>query len=386
LRDDEADLGHQVREHYRRHRVSSPTDGPVEGGRPLLRGRLFGFPVPLDLSCVIIMGVLGYRPGVTVTEIVLWLLITPLAVLSHELGHAVLARAAGAAPQIALAGFGGVTTYTPPRELSRGRSLGISLAGPAVGLVLGFILLGVNRTVGTDLASDSWQHIALVYGVWTCLGWSLFNLLPVLPLDGGQAMRELLPGSPEVRLRRAAGVSIVVAALAAAAAYQYFGLFAALFLVFFAVTNFLTLREMTGSRASARAEPGTPESAVVQLLWQNQPARARQVLESFTATETPVDLAVHGAVLALTGDPAQGHALITQEVQRRPGDPNASALLVLTLALEHDWDGLVTTLQGPIAPSIPGSVIERAVEEARATGREDVAGRLTLLAAQRSER
>ncbi len=57
--------------------------------------------------------------------------------------------------------------------------------------------------------------------------------------------------------------------------------------------------------------------------------------------------------------------------------------MILTLALEHDWDGLVTTLQGPIGRSAPRSVIDRAIQEARTTGREDVAGRLTLLADSR---
>jgi len=85
---------------------------PIEGGRPLLRVRVLGFPVHLDLSFVIIMAVLGYYPGVTLRDMALWLLITPVAVLVHELGHAVAARSAGARPQIALAGFGGVTSFT----------------------------------------------------------------------------------------------------------------------------------------------------------------------------------------------------------------------------------------------------------------------------------
>jgi Zn-dependent protease len=362
--------------------VSSPAEGPVEGGRPLLRGRVLGFPVHLDLSFVIIMAVFGYYPGISLLEMLLWLAITPLAVLVHELGHAVTARAAGASPQIALAGFGGVTTFTPPGPLSRARSLGISLAGPAVGLAVGLALLAVQRTVGADLVWGSWQYHALDIGVFTCIVWSVFNLLPVLPLDGGQAMRELLPGTPEVRSRRAAAISIVVALLAAVAVYQYFAQpFAALFMVFFAVTNFLTLRESSPSRS--RAQNVTPEQAVVQLLWQNEPARARQVLESLPP-DTSVDLAVHGAVLSLTGDPVQGRALIAQELQRRPGDPNAVALLVLTQTLEHDWDGLVATLQGPLGPNAPRPVIDRAVQEARGTGREDVAGRLSLLADQRS--
>jgi hypothetical protein len=93
-----------------------------------------------------------------------------------------------------------------------------------------------------------------------------------------------------------------------------------------------------------------------------------------------VDLAVHGAVLALSGDAAQGHALIDQEIQRRPGDARVAAVLVLTLALEHDWDGLMNTLQGPLGAIVPRSAVDRAVHEARGVGREDVAGRLSHLA------
>jgi Zn-dependent protease len=346
---------------------------------------LFGFPVHLDISFIIIMAFLGYRPGVTWVGFSMWLAITPIAVLVHELGHAFAARANGARPEIALAGFGGVTTYTPPKELSRAQSLGISLAGPGVGLALGLALIVARNRIGDAVLWGTWQYWALEYGILTCIVWSVFNLLPVLPLDGGQAMRELLPGSPDVRTRRAAGLSIVVAVLAAAYAVHKDFIFAALFMAFFVFSNFMTFRQLSGDGNGNRPAAGpaaTPESTVVRLLWQSQPGEARQVLESLPPG-TSVDLAVHGAVLALTGDAAQGHALITQEVQRRPGDPNAIALLVLTLALEHDWDGLVTTLQGPLGASVPRPVIDRAVEEARGTGREDVAGRLTLLANQR---
>ena len=343
---------------------------PVEGGRPLLQARLFGFPVHLDISFVIIMAVLGYYPGVTLVAMGLWLLITPLAVL---------ARAAGASPEIALAGFGGVTTYTPPRELSRARSLGISLAGPGVGLVLGFALIAIRQGLGDSLTYDGWQYEAFRIGIFTCIGWSVLNLLPVLPLDGGQAMRELLPGSPQIRSRRAAMVSVVTALLAAAVAYLIFSQpFVALFMAFFAFSNVLTLRQTAAPGPGRRPAAATPEQAVIELLWQNDPGQARQVLESVPPSMS-LDLALHGAVLALTGDRLQGHALLTQELQRRPGDPNAAALLVLTQALEHDWDALVSTLQGPVGPTVPPSVIDRAIQEARGTGREDVAGRLQLL-------
>lgn len=350
---------------------------PIEGGRPLLRARLFGFPVHLDLSFVVIMAFLGYYPGVTLTDMALWLLITPLAVLVHELGHAFTARAAGARPQIALAGFGGVTTFVPPRPLSRLRSLGISLAGPAVGLAVGAVLILVSRAVGDGLDPAGWQASALRAGIWTCVGWSVLNLLPVLPLDGGQAMRELLPGAPDRRARRAAGVSVVVAGLAAALAYFVFGqVFLAIFLVFFAATNALSLRRPPTPSPDATAQ--TPEQAVVGLLWVGEAERARELLAS-RPLGTTVDPAVHGAVLALTGDPEQGHALLAQEIARRPGDPNVAAMLLLTLTLQHDWDGAIAALQSPVGHTVPRAVVERAIEEARATDREDVARRIELL-------
>jgi Zn-dependent protease len=352
---------------------------PIEGGRALLRGRVFGFPVHLDLSFVIIMAVLGYYPGISAGDMGLWLLITPFAVLVHELGHAITARAAGADPHIALAGFGGVTTFTPPGPLSRARSLGISLAGPAVGLALGAVLLVIQTAVGDTLDPFAWQSTALWIGIWTCIGWSVLNLLPVLPLDGGQAMRELLPGSPEVRSRRAAAVSVVAAVAAALLAYLVLDqLYLALFMAFFAVSNVLALRQPSESPAGGIGHAGTPEQSVVGLLWQGEPAKARQLLASLPPES--VDVAVHGAVLALTGDRGQGYALLAQEAERRPGDPNVAALLVLARTLDHDWDGVLGTLEGRGGSSVPRPVIHRAIEEAQATGRADVAGRLTVLA------
>jgi Zn-dependent protease len=326
---------------------------------------------------------------------VLWLAITPLAVLVHELGHALVAKTTGAHPQIALAGFGGVTMYTPPGPVSRARSLCISLAGPGVGLVVGAGLVVVRLAVADSLVRGTWQDFALTIGIWTCIGWSVLNLLPVLPLDGGQAMRELLPGSPQVRHERAAGVSVVVASICAVVAYSvYDEPFLALFMLFFAITNGLTVRDALRPRSQAAQdappgglggepvtgrEDGAAERAIVALLWQGDTAKAREVLAS-QPPGTSVDLVVHGAVLALTGDRAQGHALIDQEVARRPGDLNTVALLMLTYTLEHDWDGVVATMQGPLGRSVPPAVVTRAIDEARAAEREDVAGRLALLA------
>ena len=164
---------------------------PVQGGRSLASFRLFGFPVHVDLTFVLFVGLLGYQPGIAISELLVWVVLAFLAVLFHELGHAFAARRTGARPAIALVMLGGVTTYTPPRQLSRLTSLGISLAGPAVGLVLGAALLVVARTV--DIDPLSLTAYALRAAVFTTVGWSVLDLLPIVPLDGGQAMRELLP-------------------------------------------------------------------------------------------------------------------------------------------------------------------------------------------------
>jgi Zn-dependent protease len=363
---------------------------------------VLGFPVHLDLSFLLVLGLLGYMSGITTRHLPLWVVIGTLAVLVHELGHAAAARTAGAQPHIALIGFGGVTTFVPPQPLSRLRSLGISLAGPAVGLLIGGGLLLLKKELGIGLDPFSWQADALRIGIVTCLGWSVLNLLPVLPLDGGQAMRELLPGDPSSRTRRAAGVSVAVAGLAAISALLASQPFLGVFMLFFGLNNVLALRQLAAERRSGpggggdgpggdgpgwdrdgggglvagRSANGTPEQAVVALLWRGDPSGARQLLESLP-TGTPVDLAVHGAVLALTGDRDGGHALLAQEAQLRPADTNTMALLLLTQTLEHDWDAVLATVHGPRANAIPDAVVERAISEAQRTGREDVAGRLT---------
>ena len=154
--------------------------------------------------------------------------------------------------------------------------------------------------------------------------------------------------------------------------------FLALFMVFFALSNWFALR-----RPQADTRTPGPEEVVVGLLWQGRVAEARQAMESLPPTET-VDLAVHGAVLALTGDPQQGRALLDQELRRRPEDQDPAALFALTLVLAGDWDGLVQGLREPDGIlwgadgiRVPRVVLERARTEAGAAGRDDVAGRIT---------
>jgi Zn-dependent protease len=315
---------------------------------------------------------------------VVWLVVAALAVLVHELGHAVLARTTGAVPVVALTGFGGVTMYTPPRPLSRGRSLAISIAGPAVGLAVGALIWALDVAVIGELTPGGLLDFGLRAAKFTTIAWSVLNLLPVLPLDGGQAMRELLPGSAEVRERRAAMVSLAVLVPLIVMVLlweQRFvnQVFVAAFLLLFGVSNLQTVLNRPGRPEPAHVPEGPPpllpEQAVAGLLWQGARAEARATLESLPPG-TPVDLAVHGAVLAVTDQPEQGQALLEQERSRRPDDANVVALLVLTHALRHDWEAVVRDLEASYAPLVPLAVVERAMQEATAAGRPDIAAQL----------
>jgi Zn-dependent protease len=348
----------------------------VQGGRALARFRVFGFPVHVDLSFLVIVALLGYYPGVSASDFVLWLLIAPLAVLVHELGHAVLARAAGAAPSIALAGFGGVTTYTLPRRVSRGRSIGISLAGPAVGLVIGGALLVYDRSVGVaagTLAASAWSA-----AVFTTIGWSVLNLLPILPLDGGQALRELLPGDPPTRARRAAWVSVVVGAAVVLLALKASYVFGALLAGFLVVNNVLALR----SPSEQAARPATPEAELSGLLWSGQVAEAKARLDALPA-DRPVDPAVRAAVLAAAGDTDAGEAALADQVAERPGDVNVAALALLVRVLRRDWDAVTAVLTGPRAADVPPALVVRAQEEAFHAGDFAVSARIGESATER---
>ncbi len=320
----------------------------VEGGRPILRARVFGFPVTVDISFLVIVAILGWAPGGSASSFVVWLVLVPLAVLVHELGHAFVARTTGARPTILLAGLGGLTSYLPPAPVSRGRSVAISVAGPAVGIVIGGALLAYGWRVGVAEGNQLGRQV-LGTAIYTTLGWSVLNLLPILPLDGGQTMRELLPGSPARREVRAAAVSVVVAVLAAVAAYRAGFVFGALLAAFFVFSNVMTVRN------ARDLDKVDINQRLVQLLWSGQPGEARALL-----AEQPTDSAVHphvrAAVRAALDDPAGGRRELEGAVGRNPADPTAASMLLLSHRTREDWPA-VRDLVASGAAADPGSVL-----------------------------
>jgi len=164
-------------------------------------GRLAGIDLAIHPSWLVIAFLVTYSlaelqlpaefPGWT--SLAYWLigLATALlffaSVLAHELSHALVARRFGLKVDgITLFMFGGATSIDSDSRTPREEAL-IAVAGPAMSILIGIVLLGLGVFVGQP------QLAAL-------LGWlgfinlllGIFNLIPGFPMDGGRVLRAIL--------------------------------------------------------------------------------------------------------------------------------------------------------------------------------------------------
>ena len=124
--------------------------------------------------------------------LLIWIACLFVSILVHEMGHALTAKVFGWPPQVFLYHFGGLAMFAPYSGYTPRRSILVSLAGPGAGFVLYGVVLLVEYALesnGVILEFPAWYAIAQLK--WINLGWGLVNLLPVLPLDGGQVCREV---------------------------------------------------------------------------------------------------------------------------------------------------------------------------------------------------
>lgn len=214
--------------------------------------RLFGIPIHVSaffLLSAIVLGRMGRAD--TPVELAAWIVVMFVGVLMHELGHALTAQAFGQQPAVSLHGLGGVTVWQPRAGIGPGRRAVITLAGPVVGIVVGFVA-GVLQFLVQD---GSLAHEILGYVYWVNLVWAIFNLLPMLPLDGGRIMASLLElafgkGSLRVAYILSMGVALLIGLLALWLG-AYLGL---LFCAYFIYLNVQGLRE-TGRPAPPVLDP-----------------------------------------------------------------------------------------------------------------------------------
>ena len=163
-------------------------------------GSLFGIPFYINPSWFLVLGLVTITYGQDLSQFpqlsggLPWLLglVTALllfaSVVAHELGHSLVAIAQGIeVKSITLFLFGGLASLEKESNTPR-QAFAVAIAGPMVSLLL-FVLL---TFFGSQLALPvPAQAIVGLLGMIN-LALALFNLIPGLPLDGGNVLKSIV--------------------------------------------------------------------------------------------------------------------------------------------------------------------------------------------------
>jgi membrane-associated protease RseP (regulator of RpoE activity) len=226
----------------------------------MLRLSIARIPIAVHWSFVLI-GFLAIGQ-MEIAEVVGFVVGVFVAVLSHEMGHALTARRFGAkSVNITLFGLGGLTQYPADTPLTPGRRFLIAASGSAVGMTLGGLLyLGRNTDVALDLFPFG---RAVIWGtVVAGLFWGALNWLPILPLDGGNMTWHALEiVTPTYALRIAKSLTVITAAVVAYLAITLWdNTFGAVFLAVIASQGLRIPERNATARPRPRPTPADEES------------------------------------------------------------------------------------------------------------------------------
>jgi len=182
-----------------------------------LRFRFLDIPVRIHPLFWLMTAVLGWRDN-NLPAVLIWVGCALVSILVHEYGHGLMAKRFRGSPSIVLYGLGGLC-YSQG-ERTAGQRLAVLLAGPGAGFLLCLAVLALT-SLTLNVRVD--EHLAVVQAIVGLGGnqdaidsafskfssltmasriyenmifinvmWGLVNLLPIYPLDGGQATQVLL--------------------------------------------------------------------------------------------------------------------------------------------------------------------------------------------------
>lgn len=249
------------------------------GSRGSLRFSIFGIPAEIQPSSWVILGLLGLSMYSTIPSplqpTLIFVVVGMLTVLAHELGHALASRAfTRVTPIIIIGNLGGIT-YSPVPMPTRAKNFLMVLAGPVAGFALGLaiaVLLGVQIgdvwaaitiyvmeplsfipavqvpmdsyiALGQAMEAGAVTRFALMlYSSFfmVCFWWTLFSLMPILPMDGGQL---LLTATNNPKL--SAGIGLCIGALLCLWFLMHGGIFMTLMLGWLAWYNWRILKQFS---------------------------------------------------------------------------------------------------------------------------------------------
>jgi len=238
-----------------------------------LHFRVLGIPARIHPGFWLVSFILGYQGAqAKPLYVLIYIGVVYFSILVHELGHALMMRRYGYSPRIVLYHMGGLAIpdegfsmgFSRPRR-DTWPSILILLAGPGAGFLLAawtallLMLAGGSYTLVAptmerplfwvaelpDKTPDAVREL-VDYLFFINIFWGLVNLVPVLPLDGGQIARELLTYRDKYNgtvqaVQLSIAVGIVMAVL------LWVGLkepFAAIMFALLAISNYLLLQQL----------------------------------------------------------------------------------------------------------------------------------------------
>ncbi|MGB2010237.1 MAG: metalloprotease [Akkermansiaceae bacterium] len=235
----------------------------------MLRFTIFGIPVVVEPWFWVIMALLG--GGLTALQrnypadyigVVLFMMAGFVSVLVHELGHALVGwKRGGGQVWIRLWALGGLA-YQQGARLDRKNKCFMILAGPGAGLILAglsmivvFVIFPFPESIQRLLLYLTYTNIfhqemltifpdnRPIYGflnslIWVNVWWSVLNLLPVYPLDGGQFVDQFV-GSRK-SMHKISVITCIVVMLVMLSMKMTMGL---IFFAFFAYQNYMGYKQ-----------------------------------------------------------------------------------------------------------------------------------------------
>lgn len=179
-------------------------------------------PITIHWVFFLVAGLIGYLMTGGIAEGLLVMLVIFFSILVHEFGHALTAMGFGQDVRISFQTLGGMTYRDGPR-LKLWQEFIVVLNGP----MFGFALLIVSALTRSYIGESGGPAVTLMLhaSIYINLVWTLLNLLPVGPLDGGRLLGiilEALFGVRGMKINFLIGVVIGAGIAVLSFAYQQY--------------------------------------------------------------------------------------------------------------------------------------------------------------------
>jgi len=251
----------------------------------MIQFRLLNIPVNIHLSFLLFfLFFTGLHHAISVGGLILGAILI-VSLLVHEFGHALTAAYFGAKVEVNLEAFGGNAKYTSYGITAKQECL-ITINGP---LFESLLIAIPYFLLKTPMAQNPLIHHILRQTMELNILWCLFNLIPVLPLDGGHILKYLLERwLPE----KAGAVSAAISLVFAVAGGAYFILEGYYF--FAGILFVYGLRGVRGVSRATSFFPGKKGENPFKLyneglsyLEKDEPEKARTIFKKLMKTDDP---------------------------------------------------------------------------------------------------